>query len=132
MSLRTKAILMICVVFAAALAITFVVSQTLLMKRFAALERENTNQNTERAVSALYKDFDSMNITFGPTAFDSGSFAWVQDENGMHMEINHGRTILCRHGHQLHCLYHAPGLPPVGVGYDLQTGQPIPLPCWIC
>ena len=34
MSLRNKAILMICVGFAAALVMTFVVSQTILMKRF--------------------------------------------------------------------------------------------------
>jgi sensor domain CHASE-containing protein len=88
MSLRNKAITMTCVVFAAALVIIFVVSQTLLMKRFAGLERENTSQSTERAVSALYKDFSSMNITSGPMAFDSGSFAWVQDEQGMHMQIN--------------------------------------------
>jgi len=78
---------MICVVFAAALALTFVVSQTLLMKRFAQLENENTDGNVERAVSALYTDFDSMNITFSSVSFDTGSFSWVQDENGMHMEI---------------------------------------------
>ncbi len=46
MSLRNKAIIMICVVFAAALVITFVVSQNILMKRFAGLEKENTTQNT--------------------------------------------------------------------------------------
>jgi len=88
MSLRSKAILMICVGFAAALVLTFVVSQTVLMKRFAELEREDTSQNTQRAVSALYKDFSTMDITFGPEVFDSGSFAWVQDARGTHLEVN--------------------------------------------
>ena len=88
MSLRKKAILMICVGFAAALIMTFGVSQTILMKRFAGLERENTSQNTQRAVSALYKDFSSINIAFDQEAFDSGSFAWVQDAEGTHLEMS--------------------------------------------
>jgi diguanylate cyclase (GGDEF)-like protein len=127
MSLRTKAIVMICVVFAAALAITFVVSQTLLMKRFTTLERDNTDQNIERAVSALYADFDSMNITFSSTSFDTGSFSWVQDENGMHMEIRMDGPSFVVMGIN-YIVYLIPGLPPAGIGYDLQTAQPIPLP----
>jgi diguanylate cyclase (GGDEF)-like protein len=128
MSLRNKAILMICVGFAAALVMTFVVSQTILMKRFTGLERENTSQNTQRAVSALYTDFTSMNITFGPMAFDSGSFAWVQDERGMHMEINLEGPSFVVMGINYIAFIMAPGQAPTGVGYDLQTGQPIPFP----
>jgi len=118
---------MICVVFAAALAITFVVSQTLLMKRFAQLENENTDGNVERAVSALYTDFDSMNITFSSVSFDTGSFSWVQDENGMHMEIRMDGPSFVVMGIN-YIIYVIPGLPPTGMGYDLQTAQPIPLP----
>jgi len=128
MSLRNKAILMICVAFAAALAITFIVSQTILMKRFAGLEKENTAQNTERAVSALYTDFTSMNITFGPMAFDSGSFEWVQDERGMHMEINLEGSSFVVMGINYIAFIMEPGQAPMGVGFDLQTGQPIPFP----
>jgi len=128
MSLRYKAIMMTCVVFAAALVITFVVSQTILMKRFAGLERQNTSQNTERAISALYTDFTSMNITFGPMAFDSGSVAWVQDEQGTHMEIKFEGQSFVVMGINYIAFIMAPGQAPVGVGYDLQTGQPIPFP----
>jgi diguanylate cyclase (GGDEF)-like protein len=127
-NLRNKAILMICVTFAAALVITFVVSQTVLMKRFATLERENTSQNTQRAVSALYTDFTSMNITFGPMAFDSGSFEWVQDEQGMHMEINLEGPSFVVMGINYIAFIMEPGQAPVGVGYDLQTEQSIPFP----
>ena len=128
MSLRYKAIIMTCIVFTAALVLTFVVSQSVLMKRFAGLERENTSQNTQRAVSALYTDFTSMNITFGPMAFNSGSFAWVQDERGMHMEINVEEPSFVVMGVNYIAFVMAPGQAPTGVGYDLQTGQSIPFP----
>jgi diguanylate cyclase (GGDEF)-like protein len=128
MNLRNKAILMIFVAFAAALVITLIVSQTLLMKRFAGLERDNTSQNTQRAVSALYTDFTSMNITFGPMAFDSGSFAWVQDERGMHMEISLEGPSFVTMGINYIAFIMAPGQAPSGLGYDLQTGQAIPFP----
>jgi len=128
MSLRNKAILMICVGFAAALVMTFVVSQTVLMKRFAGLERENTSQNTQRAVSALYKDFSTMDITFGPEVFDSGSFAWVQDARGTHLEVNFDGPSFAVLNINYVAFVMAPGQPPMGVGYDPQTGEPVPFP----
>jgi len=128
MSLRQKAILMICVGFAAALVMTFGISQTILMQRFAGLERENTTQNTERAVSALYKDFSSIDITFNQEAFDSGSFAWVQDGEGVHMEINIDGPSFVVMNTNFIAFVMASGQPLLGMGYDLQTVQPIPLP----
>ena len=128
MSLRNKAIIMICVVFAAALAITFVVSQTLLMKRFAELEKQNTTQNTERVVSALYKDFSSMSITFSKATASPENFSMVMDENGTYMKINIGEPAFAVMGVDYILFVWAPGQPPAGLGYDLETGQPIPLP----
>ena len=123
MSLRSKAVIMICIVFAVALIITFVVSQTILMKRFADLERQNATRNTERAVSALYSDFTSMNITFGPMAFDSGSFSWVQDEQGgMHMQIDMEESSFAVIGINYIVFITAPSADPFWMGYDLQTG----------
>jgi diguanylate cyclase (GGDEF)-like protein len=126
MSLRSKAIIMICVVFATALAITFVVSQTLLMKRFAELEKQNTSQNTERAVSALYKDFDSVSVTFGEATADVKNFSMIMDENGMHMKINIGEPAFQSLGLNYILFVMPLGLPPAGLGFDLETGQPIP------
>ena len=125
MSLRNKAIIMICVVFAAALVITFVVSQNILMKRFAGLEKENTSQNTERAVSALYKDFDSVNVTFSEATADPHNFSMVMDENGMHMKINIGEPAFQSLGLNYIIFVMPGGLPPEGLGFDLETGQPI-------
>ncbi len=128
MSLRMKTMLMIAVVFAAALVITFVVSETVLMKRFTNLEKENTTQNIGRAVSALYKDFSSVNISFTSMAVVSQSFVWVQDESGMHIEITADEPAFAAMGINYIVFALGAGVPPVGVGYDLETGQPIPFP----
>ena len=128
MSLRKKAILMICVGFAAALVIAFGVSQTILMKRFAGLERENTSQNTQRAVSALYKDFSSINIAFDQEAFDSGSFAWVQDAEGTHLEMSMDGPSFAVLNINYVAFIVASGQTIMGTGYDLQTGESIPFP----
>jgi sensor domain CHASE-containing protein len=117
---------MIFVVFAAALAITFIVSQTLLMDRSAKLEKDNTNQNIERAVSALYKDFDSVSITFSEATADAKNFSMIMDENGMHMKINIGEAAFQSLGLNYILFVMPLGLPPAGLGYDLETGQPIP------
>jgi diguanylate cyclase (GGDEF)-like protein len=128
MSLRQKAILMICVGFAAALVMTFGVSQTILMQRFAGLEKENTSQNTQRAVSALYKDFSTIDITFGPEVFESGAFAWVQDARGTHLEVNFDGPSFGVLNINYVAFVMAPGQPPIGVGYDPQTGESLPFP----
>jgi diguanylate cyclase (GGDEF)-like protein len=128
MSLRKKAIAMICVGFAAALLVTFVVSQTVLMKRFAALERENTSQNTQRAVSALYTDFSSINITFGPEIFESGSFGWVQDAEGTHLVVDLDAPSFAVLNINYVAFIIEPSGTLVGDGYDLETGERVPLP----
>ena len=69
-----------------------------------------------------------MNITFGPMAFNTGSFEWVQDERGMHMEINLEGPSFVVMGINYIAFVMAPGQAPMGVGYDLQTGQSIPFP----
>lgn len=128
MSLRRKFMLMILIGLAVAMVMTLVASQTILMKRFADLERDNTSQNTQRAVSALYTDFTSMNITFGPMAFDSGSFKWVQDAQGTHMEISLQASSFIVMGINYIAFVMEPGQAPMGVGFDLTTGQPISFP----
>jgi diguanylate cyclase (GGDEF)-like protein len=127
MSLRNKAILMICAGFAVALVIAFVVSQTILMKRFAGLEKENTAQNTERVVSALYTDFSNINIGFDSAGFDSGCFAWVQDERGIHLEVNtNGEAFALLKINYV--AFIMADYPLTILGYHPQTGLSVPPP----
>jgi len=124
MTLRKKAIIMTCVVFAASIAIMFVISQTIMMRRFDQLEKDNTSQNTQRVVSALYRDFSTINITFSNLMVESQCFSYVQDESGMYMKINISEPAFATMGLN-YILFAMSGLPPTGMGYDLLTGQPL-------
>lgn len=128
MTLRKKAIIMTCVVFAASIAITFIISQTIMMRRFDQLEKDNTSQNTQRVVSALYRDFSTISITFSNLMVESQCFSVVQDANGMYMKINVSEPAFATMELNYILFVMAPDLPPAGMGYDLQTGQPIPFP----
>ncbi len=128
MTLRKKAIIMTCVVFAASIAIMFIISQTIMMRRFDQLEKDNTSQNTQRVVSALYRDFSTISITFSNLMVESQCFSVVQDANGMYMKINVSEPAFATMELNYILFVMAPNLPPAGMGYDLQTGQPIPFP----
>ncbi len=128
MRLRTKFMLMIGAGFAVALVLTLLVAQNVVTKRFAAMERDNTEENTQRAVSALYQDFTNLNVNFGPEIFESGSFKWVEDEEGTHLEVNFDGQSFAILNINFVAFIMTPGEPPSGMGYDPDTGVAIPFP----
>ncbi len=128
MRLRTKFMLMICVGFAVTLVMTLLVARFVVTDRFADLERDNTEANTRRAVSALAQDFTSLNVTFGPEIFESGAFRWVQDQQGTHLEVNFDGPSFAVLNINFVAFILNPGDPPTGVGYDPETGATIPFP----
>ncbi len=73
MSLRRRGIVVTVLALTAAIVISLVVSQTILMRRFDELEKRETRQNVDRAVSALYSDFSKVSIAWGgPTDCQQG------------------------------------------------------------
>ena len=85
MTLRTKLMILICLVFAAAIVIMFFISQAIIMGRFEDLEKQNTSQNVQRAASALYTDFSTISIEFSSLMVESECFSVVQDGNDIYM-----------------------------------------------
>ena len=65
MSLRKKGIVATVLTLVAAILVSLIVSQTILMRRFDQLEKRETTQNVGRAVSALYSDFSKISIAWG-------------------------------------------------------------------
>ncbi len=128
MRLRTKFMLMIGVGFAITLVLTLLVARYVVTDRFADLERDSTEENTQRAVSALYQDFTALNVTFGPEIFECGSFRWVQDAEGTHLEVNFDGPSFAILNINYVAFVMNPGDPPSGVGYDPETGETIPFP----
>src|SRR4030042_3673159 len=88
MTLRVKLVILTCLMFAAAIALMFLVSQTILMTRFENLEEENTTRNVQRAVSALYTDFSTISIRFSNLMVEKESFSVVQEGDDMFMRLN--------------------------------------------
>jgi len=129
MTLRRKMILMTCLVFALAIALIFVVSQTILMRRFEELEAENTEQNVQRATSALYDNFDSVTINFSSLMVEKECFSVVQDDSGgMYIRMNIDEPTYATLGVNYILFAMTPGVPPIGTGFDLETKEPIDWP----
>ncbi len=128
MRLRTKFVVMICAGFAVALVLIMLVAQNLVGHRFAGLERDSAEENTQRAVSALYQDFTALNVTFGPEVFECGSFRWVQDARGTHLEVGFDGPSFSILNINYIAFVMNPGDPPTGTGYDPETGVTLPFP----
>jgi two-component sensor histidine kinase/sensor domain CHASE-containing protein len=128
MTLRVKLVMLTCLMFAAAIALMFLVSQTILMTRFENLERQNTTRNVQRAVSALYTDFSTIGIEFSSLMAERESFSVVQDGDQMYMRLNVNQPTFQTMGLNFILFVTSPSTPPQGMGFDLDTGEAIPIP----
>jgi len=108
----------------AAIVFSLVVSQTILMKRFDELEKRETRQNVERAVSALYSDFSKVNIAWDGQ-LTASKVVFEGDETYLALTID--ETTFGTLGLNF-ILFVMPGLPPMGYGFDLEQGTPLPVP----
>jgi two-component sensor histidine kinase/sensor domain CHASE-containing protein len=108
----------------AAIVFSLIVSQTILMKRFDELEKRETRQNVERAVSALYSDFSKVSIASG----DQLTANTVIVENGAtYLRLNIDETTFNTLGLNF-ILFATPGLPLLGYGFDIDSGTPLTIP----
>ena len=128
MTLRRKLVILICLIFAAAIVIMFFISQAVLMTRFEDLEKQNTSQNVQRAVSALYTDFSTISIEFSTLMVESQCFSVVQNGNDMYMQINVDQPAFETMRLNYILFVMSPATLPQGMGFDLETGEPLPIP----
>ena len=109
---------------AAAIVITLVVSQTILMRRFDELEKRETRQNVGRAVSALYSDFSKISIAWGDQQTASKV---IFDADETYLALSIDETTFGTLG--LNFILFVPlGQPPIGYGFDLEQGTPLFVP----
>ncbi len=128
MTLRAKLVTLTFVMFASAIALMFLVSQTILMTRFEELERQNTTRNVQRAVSALYGDFSTISIQFSSLMVESESFSVVQDGEDMYMKMVVSQPTFDTLSVNYILFVMSPSTPPQGMGFDLDTGEALPIP----
>ena len=124
MSLRKKGIVATVLTLIAAIVISLIVSQTILMRRFDELEKRETSQNVDRAVSALYSDFSKISIAWGdePTASTV-----IIDDNQTYLALSIDQTTFRTLGLN-YILFVTPGLDPIGYGFNLEDGTTLTVP----
>jgi two-component sensor histidine kinase/sensor domain CHASE-containing protein len=124
MTLRRKGIVTIVLAITAAIVISLIVSQTILMRRFDELEKRETRQNVGRAVSALYSDFSKISIAWGDQLTAS---TVVIDGGETYLRLSIDETTFGTLGLNF-ILFAMPGQPPLGYGFDLDQGTPLAVP----
>jgi two-component sensor histidine kinase/sensor domain CHASE-containing protein len=124
MTLRRRGIVTVVLAIVAAIVISLIVSQTILMRRFDELERRETRQNVGRAVSALYSDFSKISITSGN---ELTANTVVVDGGETYLRLNIDQSTFNTLGLNF-ILFAMPGQPPLGYGFDLDNGTPLTVP----
>jgi two-component sensor histidine kinase/sensor domain CHASE-containing protein len=124
MSLRRKGIVTTILALTAAIVVSLVVSQTILVRRFDELEKRETRQNVDRAVSALYSDFSKVNIAW-EGQLTASKVLFEGDETYLALSID--ETTFGTLGLNF-ILFVPPGQYPMGYGFDLEQGTPLPVP----
>ncbi|MDM8001144.1 MAG: histidine kinase dimerization/phosphoacceptor domain -containing protein [Dehalococcoidia bacterium] len=112
------------VVLAAAIVAALALAQTILMRRFDELEKRETRQNVDRAVSALYSDFSKVNIAWGDQ-LTASKVVFEGDETYLALSID--ETTFNTLGLNF-ILFVPPGFGPIGYGFDLEEGKALPVP----
>jgi len=124
MTLRRRGIITVVLAITAAIVISLIVTQTILMRRFDGLERRETRQNVGRAVSALYSDFSKISITSGEQLTAN---TVVVEGGETYLRLNIDETTFNTLGLNF-ILFAMPGQPPLGYGLDLDHGTPLAVP----
>jgi two-component sensor histidine kinase/sensor domain CHASE-containing protein len=124
MSLRRRGIVVTVLALTAAIVVSLVVSQTILVRRFDELEKRETRQNVDRAVSALYSDFSKVNIAW-EGQLTASKVLFEGDETYLALSID--ETTFGTLGLNF-ILFVPPGQYPMGYGFDLEQGTPLPVP----
>jgi two-component sensor histidine kinase/sensor domain CHASE-containing protein len=124
MTLRRKGLVTTVLALTAAIVISLIVTQTILMRRFDELEKRETRQNVGRAVSALYSDFSKISIAWEDQRTASKV---IIDGEETYLAISIDETTFGTLGLNF-ILFVMPGQLPLGYGFDVDQGTPLPVP----
>jgi sensor domain CHASE-containing protein/nitrogen-specific signal transduction histidine kinase len=127
MRLRQKTLAVVCGTVIILLLATYFVSQNVLVSGFAELERQNTQENVERAVSALNAEISSLSrLVHDWSAWDD-TYAFVQDNNTAYMEANLGDDTFSHYKISLITHINSSGYLVYAKTFDLQSQTEVPV-----
>ncbi|WP_373500624.1 CHASE4 domain-containing protein [Desulfococcus sp.] len=127
MSLRTKVILSLFIVFTAYAAVEYIVQRRFLMPAFVELERAAAVRNAERAVEALQREAEMLIPSAADWATWDDTYRFVLDGNAEYRNANLNLKALESLKVNLLAIYNTQGRRIWGMAYDHDAGKEIAL-----
>jgi PAS domain S-box-containing protein len=128
MTLRKKTLLIIGVMLIGLIAMLYAVSQTVFLDSFSKLEKQDTSQNVERALSAISDDISNLNAIVGDWAPWDDTYVFVEDLNQSYVQRNLSDETLANLGINFMLFINSSGQIVYGKAIDLQKEEEMPVP----
>jgi len=128
MSLQSKVIGLILVVFLAYGALDYGIQRWFILPSFQALEREEAQRNMDRAVQAIQREAQHLAVTATDWATWDDTYQFVQDHNDAYREANLNLEALKNLKANVLAIVDTAGRIVWGKTYDLHAGEELALP----
>lgn len=128
MSLQSKVIGLILVVFLAYGALDYGVQRWFILPSFQALEREEAQRNMDRAVHTIQREAQHLAVSATDWATWDDTYQFVQDHNDAYREANLNLEALKNLKVDVLNIVEAAGRIVWGKTYDLHAGEELALP----
>lgn len=128
MSLRVKTLFIIGVVLASLVLILYLITQTVLVRSFEALEEQNTRENVQRALTALNEQIDTLSASNLDYAFWDDTYQFMADRNQDYLDANLDNIFLINLGINLEAFITPEGETVYVKAVDFNTGEERPAP----
>lgn len=128
MSLRVKTLFIIGAVLASLVLILYLITQTVLVRSFEALEEQNTRDHVERALTALNEQIDTLSANTFDYAYWDDTYQFVADRNEDYIVANLDNVFFINLGVNLEAFISPEGETVYIKTVDLQTEEERPVP----
>lgn len=128
MSLRTKAILVICIALIAVVAALYGTSRFILMSGLSRIEKYETEQNVQRATNVLSETISEKETDVVDWAVRDDTYAFVEDANDEYVERNLADETFVNVNINLMLFINSSGRVIFSKAFDLDNQKEVPAP----
>ena len=128
MSLRTKAVLIICITLIAVVATLYGTSRFVLMSGLSRIEKYGTEQNVQRATVILSETLSGAEAVVVDWAVWDDTYAFIEDVNDEYIERNLADETFVNYNINLMLFINASGRVIFSKAFDLVNHKEVPVP----
>ncbi|MBM3176283.1 MAG: PAS domain S-box protein, partial [Chloroflexi bacterium] len=122
-----RALVIMAAIIIAFVAISYAVSQGILLQGFARVEQERTGSNVERALSALGTEISNIDAIANDWAAWDDSYVFIQDRNQEYLRVNVVDSTFTRLRLNLMLYANTTGQVVFARGFDFNAEQEMPV-----